>query len=139
MSGTTLQSFSEAQLYFTVKDASSKDSLSKNDTKDSLKEREKLATSKFAARNLSTQSRRTQKMIKSLPDATNSSRKKNTKDWTINKLQFNAIGLLGGNNGIHTLHACWNCMMQPEQQIKEVKKIKEGACMTEKFNQYNPI
>eukprot|EP00957_Ditylum_brightwellii_P116620 8895861-Ditylum_brightwellii.AAC.1 len=95
-------------------------------------------------------------MIKSLPDSTNSSRDKNTKDWTINKLRFNEVGLLGRDNEINTLHACWNRMMQPEQQTKEVvmisgysgtgkttlafelkKKIKEGAFVTGKFDQYN--
>eukprot|EP00957_Ditylum_brightwellii_P208936 15359593-Ditylum_brightwellii.AAC.1 len=98
-------------------------------------------------------------MIKSITDATNSSKdNKNTRDWTINKLRFNAVGLLGRNNEIDTLHACWNRMMQPEQQTKEVvmisgysgtgkttlafelkKKIKEerGAFVTGKFDQYN--
>eukprot|EP00957_Ditylum_brightwellii_P049604 3762751-Ditylum_brightwellii.AAC.2 len=112
---------------------------------------------KVVLRNLSIEKESTLRMIKFLPDTTNSRKDKNTKDWTINKLRFNAVGLLGSNNEINILHACWNCMMHPEQQIKEVvmisgysgtgkttlafelkKNINEerGAFVIRKFNQY---
>eukprot|EP00957_Ditylum_brightwellii_P108530 8277924-Ditylum_brightwellii.AAC.2 len=48
---------------------------------------------------------------------------KNTKSWTINKLQLSEVGLLGCNSEIDTLHTCWNYIMQPEQQTKKVVMI----------------
>jgi len=126
MSGIAKQSNTEArQLAFTAEETHNKGSASKKyGTEDSLEEREKSAASKFALRNLS--------------------------------VQINEVGLLGRNNEIDTLHACWDRMMQPEQQTKEVvmisgysgtgkttlafelkKKIKEGAFVTGKFDQYN--
>eukprot|EP00957_Ditylum_brightwellii_P078321 5955227-Ditylum_brightwellii.AAC.2 len=134
MSGVAEQSNAEAQLTFSAKEAHSKE-----------------AVSKMAPKILSKK-----ELIKSLADATNNSKDKNTKDWAINKLRFNAVGLLGHKNEFETLYACWNRMMQPEQQIKEVvmisgysgtgkttlafelkKKTKEGAFVTGNFDQYN--
>eukprot|EP00957_Ditylum_brightwellii_P151951 11570804-Ditylum_brightwellii.AAC.1 len=42
-------------------------------------------------RNLSVQKGSAQRMIESLPDSTNIAKERNTKDWTINKLQFNEV------------------------------------------------
>eukprot|EP00957_Ditylum_brightwellii_P041560 3147831-Ditylum_brightwellii.AAC.1 len=150
MSSDAKQSNTEAyQLAFTAKETCIKGSPSK----DSLKKREKSSASKFAMRNLSIQKGSTQRTIESLTDSTSSSKNTSTKDWTINKFWFNAVGLLGCNNEIKTLHACWYRMMQPEQQTKEVvmiseysgtgkttlafelkKKIQEGAFVTGKFD-----
>eukprot|EP00957_Ditylum_brightwellii_P096678 7363356-Ditylum_brightwellii.AAC.1 len=117
MSGTAKQPNAEArQLAFTAEETHRKGSASKNGTEDS-----KSAASKFALRKFSIQKGSAQRMIKSHSDASNSAKdNKSTKDWTINKLRFNAVGLLGRNNEINTLHACWDRMMQPKQQTKEV-------------------
>eukprot|EP00957_Ditylum_brightwellii_P022719 1713977-Ditylum_brightwellii.AAC.1 len=87
MSSTAKQPNTEArQLAFTAKENHLKGSTSK----DTLEEREISSASKFALRNLSVQKGIAQRMIQSLPDATNSAKdNRNTKSWTINKLRFN--------------------------------------------------
>eukprot|EP00957_Ditylum_brightwellii_P204188 15338046-Ditylum_brightwellii.AAC.1 len=76
-------------------------------------------------------------MIKSLSDTTTTitSKRTHTQSWTINKIWFDAVGLLGRDKELNTLHACWNRMMQPEHQTKEVVMI--SAFVTGKFDQYN--
>eukprot|EP00957_Ditylum_brightwellii_P045720 3468928-Ditylum_brightwellii.AAC.1 len=90
MSSNATQSNTEThQLAFTAKETHSKGSTSKKySMEDSFKEREKSVASKFVLRNLSVQKGSTQRMIQYLPDATNITKDRNTKSWTINKLQF---------------------------------------------------
>eukprot|EP00957_Ditylum_brightwellii_P097552 7429737-Ditylum_brightwellii.AAC.1 len=95
MPGIAKQSNTEArQLAFTAEETHNKCSASR----DSVEEREKSSASKFAMRKLSIQKGSAQRMIESLPNATNIAKDRNTKSWTINKLRFSAVGLLGRNN-----------------------------------------
>eukprot|EP00957_Ditylum_brightwellii_P160114 12188553-Ditylum_brightwellii.AAC.1 len=166
MSGTAGQSKAEARLSLKDKnDNTFSSEKAKNSTENekSLGERKKRVSSKFALRNPSIYDENNQTIISSLllPDATIASKMKNSQSWTVNKLRFNSVGLLGRENEQRILSACWDRMMlQPaEQQTKEVvmisgysgtgkttlafdlkkRKMKKGrgAFVTGKFDQYH--
>eukprot|EP00957_Ditylum_brightwellii_P096917 7381216-Ditylum_brightwellii.AAC.1 len=125
MSGIMEQSKAEAGLAskhnndnnFNAKEAHNKDSIvsvTTNGTKNSLSD-----SSKFALRSATVKDESSKKLLDSFVDSANKSKTKNMKDWTVNKLRFNSVGLLGRDNELKSLHACWERMMQPEQQTKE--------------------
>mmetsp|Transcript_60879 Transcript_60879/g.90262 ORF Transcript_60879/g.90262 Transcript_60879/m.90262 type:complete len:126 (-) Transcript_60879:249-626(-) len=118
MSGSAEQSNAETQpapmhsndKTFSAEEAHSKDSdfiSSKNSTKETLGESEKSNTSQFSLRNPSMNDEIIQSIIKSVHDTSRSSKNSSTKDWTNNKLRFNAVSLLGRENEI-TLNGCWH-------------------------------
>eukprot|EP00957_Ditylum_brightwellii_P131140 10002243-Ditylum_brightwellii.AAC.1 len=110
--GTRLASKHKNEYSFNAKEAYSKDSIvsvTQNGTEKSL-----LDSSKFLLRSVSIEDEINRKWD-SFADSTNKSKNRNMKDWTVNKLWVKSVGLLGRGMELKPLHACWECMVQPEQ------------------------